>query len=170
MLTAPPSSDLRAESATPEHRGDTMGWLVAEVVGWFAELLLGTSSAPRRERRRLARVAEGFLRCELRMVHGKIPSLTREAANVELELAPGSVVCRRRDDRQRAIRLEPATLDPSTARPTDKTDPYLLRRDDTVVWLLTTPTAALELYGSSTVLLAAHALVHPESVPRSPST
>ena len=139
--------------------------LVLEVVSWIFEGIFDGPSARRRRRRAERRMAEGYLRCCVRMVSGKIPGLTREGAMVELELAPGSAVCRRRDDQQRAIRFEDVTLDPMTERGIVDTDPYFSSDMAAVVWLLVMPSATLEVIAHSDVLLTAHALVHPEASP-----
>lgn len=151
-----------------------MADLVMDLVGWIFETifesLFDVGSGRRRRRRADRRIADGHLRCAVRMVSGKIPGLTREGAAVDLELAPGSVVCRRRDDRQRAIRLTDVTLDPSSSRPVRSDDPRHPVHDDDVVWLLVTPSARLEVCASESLLRSAHRLVHPDSPSAHPVT
>lgn len=141
-----------------------MGDLIAELVGWVAESLVGDVVDRRRQRRARRRLDAGFLRCDVLMVSGKIGGLTREGAAVELELLDGAVVCRRRDDRSRAIRLADVTLDPTSARSFHTGDPVTSADDDRLVrWRLITPTATLQVVASGSLMRGAYARVHPGS-------
>lgn len=140
-----------------------MGELIAEVVGWIADSLIGDALERRRQRHARRRLDEGFLRCEVTMVSGRIGGLTREGAAVELELLEGAVVCRRRDDRTRAIHLREVTLDPTSARSFHSGDPVTSADDDKPVrWRLSTPTATLQVVAAGALLRGAYARVHPE--------
>ncbi len=137
-----------------------MGDLIGEALGLLVDLVFGGGGSGRGRRRRARqKIDEGTLRCYVRMVFGRIPGLTREWADVELELSAGAVTCRRRDDRQRAIYVEHVTLDHASRRATLKGDPFA-SSDDDEVWTLVTPTVTLEVFGARDLLLAAEALVH----------
>lgn len=140
-----------------------MGELIGEVVGWIFESIIGDMIEGQRQRRARRRLENGFLRCDVMMISGKIGGLTREGAAVELELLEGAVVCRRRDDRTRAIRLGDVTLDPTTARSFHTGDPVTSKDDDRPVkWQLRTPTATLQVVASGSLMRSAYARIHPE--------
>ena len=144
-----------------------MGDLIGEVLGLLVDLVFGGGGSGRGRRRRARqKIDEGTLRCYVRMVTGRIPGLTREWADVELELSAGAVTCRRRDDRQRAIQIGHVTLDHASRRATLKGDPLTSSDDHDEVWTLITPTVTLEVFGARDLLLAAEALVHPAPATR----
>lgn len=146
-----------------------MGELIGEAIGLLLETVFGGGSGRGRRRRARRRMDEGVLRCYVRMVSGRVPGLTRELADVELELSPGALVCRRRDDRGRAISFDEVTLHPATSPPSREGVPYGFSTE-VKVSLVVTPKITMEVWAEEDLLVDAVGLMHPPSAaPASPS-
>ncbi|ACZ22315.1 hypothetical protein Sked_24010 [Sanguibacter keddieii DSM 10542] len=139
-----------------------MGELIGEAIGLLVETVFGGGSGRGRRRRARRRMDEGVLRCHVRMVSGRVPGLTRELADVELELSPGALVCRRRDDRGRAISIDEVTLHPATSPPSREGVPYGFS-PEVKVSLVVTPKITMEVWAEEDLLVDAVGLVHPPS-------
>jgi hypothetical protein len=139
-----------------------MGELIGEAIGLLVETVFGGGSGRGRRRRARRRTDEGVLRCYVRMVSGRAPGLTREFADVELELSPGALVCRRRDDRGRAITFDDVTLRPATSPPSREGVPYGCS-PEVKVSLVVTPKITTEVWAEEDLLVDAVGLVHPPS-------
>lgn len=147
-----------------------MGDLIGEAVGFLLETVFSGGSGRGRRRRARRLMDEGVLRCYVRMVSGRVPGLTREFADVELELSPGALVCRRRDDRGRAISFDEVTLHPATRPPSREGVPYGFSPEVKVSHVVT-PKVTMEVWAEEDLLADAVRLVHPSSVATaSPST
>lgn len=142
-----------------EHHGE----LISEAIGVLLETLFSGGSGRGRRRRARRRMDQGVLRCYVRMVSGRVPGLTREFADVELELSPGALVCRRRDDRGRAISIDDVTVHPATNPASRKGVPYGFP-PEVKVSLVVTPKITIEVWADEDLLADAVSLVHPSSV------